>query len=313
MMRLTICRIAAAAGSAMLALTSACAAADATVTLKHQGVDRTAELNVPPSGNASPMPLLIALHGVDQTPEGLRSWVNFTQTGLRERFAVAYPRAIDTRWSYGRPIFKPMPTVNGETVDDVGFIRMLIDHLVAGGLADPTRIYVAGASRGGLMTYTVACALSDRVAAAAALITGMTEYQRADCHPARPIPLMVVAGTDDPGEWYDGALAPLGRLLSVPETMEFWRTQHGCTRETAHLMPHLNATDPTRIRLFEWLDCRSPAGVRLYRVNDGGHQVPSFTPSSREETRRRGLRNRDMETSDEVWKFVRPVSLPVVH
>jgi hypothetical protein len=30
------------------------------------------------------------------------------------------------------------------------------------------------------MTYTVACALADRVAAAAA-ITGMTEYQREEC------------------------------------------------------------------------------------------------------------------------------------
>lgn len=63
--------------------------------------------------------------------------------------------------------------------------------------ADPARIYVTGVSRGGHMTYTIACALADRIAGAAPAITGMTDYQRENCRPARPVPLMVVAGTMD--------------------------------------------------------------------------------------------------------------------
>jgi polyhydroxybutyrate depolymerase len=72
-----------------------------------------------------------------------------------------------------------MPTLAGEPVDDTGFIRVLIDALVGKRIADPARIYVAGASRGGLMA--IACALADRIAATAPLITGMTEWQRDDC------------------------------------------------------------------------------------------------------------------------------------
>lgn len=55
-----------------------------------------------------------------------------------------------------------MPAIGNEPVDDVGFIRQMIDDLIARKIADPKRIYVTGMSRGGLMSFTVACALAHR-------------------------------------------------------------------------------------------------------------------------------------------------------
>jgi polyhydroxybutyrate depolymerase len=159
---------------------------------------------------------------------------------------------------------------------------------------------VTGVSRDGLMAYTLACAFADRIAAAVATITGMTEYQRDDCRPARPVPLMVVAGTMDRVQPYDGWLFPRGRLLSVPETLEYWRMQNGCTRQEEKDVPHREASDRTGVWLFRWTDCRDGAGLQLYRVNSGGHQVPSFTPNSEQEARKMGRRNRDIETADEI-------------
>jgi poly(3-hydroxybutyrate) depolymerase len=43
------------------------------------------------------------------------------------------------------------------------------------------------------MTYTIMCQLADQIAAAGPLISGMTGAQIAECKPARPVPLMVVA------------------------------------------------------------------------------------------------------------------------
>jgi len=115
--------------------------------------------------------VVIGLYGHGQTIEKFRNWLHLDATADREHFVVVYPDAVDHDWSYGRPIVKPMPAVDGEPVDDVGFIRLIIDNLVETKRADPARIYVIGLSRGGLMTYTLACALADRIAAAAAAIT----------------------------------------------------------------------------------------------------------------------------------------------
>jgi polyhydroxybutyrate depolymerase len=214
-----------------------CARGEELLKFSHQGVERTAVLHHPTTTQGSPHPLIIALHGLSDTGEKFRGWAGLDVVADREGFIAVYPSALEGRWSYGRPITDPMPVVGAATVDDLGFIRLLIDDLVTRKLVDPARIYVAGTSRGGLMAYTVACALADQIAAAAPLITGMTDYQREDCSPARPIPIMVVAGTNDPVQAYDGWLLANGRLLSVPETMEFWRTLHGCTKQDGKLLP----------------------------------------------------------------------------
>jgi polyhydroxybutyrate depolymerase len=202
------------------ALVIADARADDMVKLTHQGVERTAVLHQA-AGATGPRPLVIALQGLGQSMDGLRETLKLDPVADREGFLALYPDAIERKWSYGRPIIQPMPTIGGETVDDTGFLRLLIDELVARKVVDPARVYVTGISRGGLMAFTAACALADKVAAAAALITGMTEPQREDCRPSRPVPIMALAGTGDWTQAYDGWFAEMGRLLSVPETMEF--------------------------------------------------------------------------------------------
>jgi polyhydroxybutyrate depolymerase len=282
--------------------------AESTLVMKHQGVDRVASLHRPATSPNGPVPLVIALHGLGQSVESLHEWLHLDAAAERENFAVVYPEAVERKWNYGRPIKDPQPVVNGKTVDDVGYIRQLIDGLIEMKIADPERVYVTGMSRGGLMTFTLACALANKIAAAAPLITGMTDHQREDCHPSRSIPMMVVAGTNDEAQWYDGIVTPMGRLLSVPETMEYWRVRNGCTEETATSLPHRDSSDPTRIRLIEWTHCRDRADLKLYRVNDGGHQLPSLSPSDEQTTKLFGARNHDIETADVFATFAKTVS-----
>src|SRR5205823_10076142 len=100
-----------------------------------------------------------------------------------------------------------------------------------------------------------------------------------------------------------------GRLLSVPDTMNFWRQQHGCTQRTVRPLPHRDPDDRTQVVLVEWAGCRSGASPRLYRIEGGGHQFPSISArASPESEARMGLRNRDIETADEVWAFFKNFS-----
>ena len=229
---------AAAFAAALTGLSASPARADERIVVEHQGVERMATLHRPSALQAVPAPLIVALHGLGQSIEVLHDWLHLDAAADHAGFNVVYPEAIGRKWNYGRPIKDAQPTVNGKTVDDVGFIRSLLDGLVSMKVADPARIYVTGMSRGGLMTYTLVCALSNRIAAAAPLISGMTDRQREDCRPTRPVPMMVIAGTNDESQWYDGIITPAGRLLSIPETMEYWRVKNGCTEETASWLPH---------------------------------------------------------------------------
>ena len=301
--QLLICRLCAVGLVALVLGSSPCAAAE-PLKFTHQGIERTAVLHRPEAAQSGPLPLVIALHGLGGTGENFRGYAQFDVTANREGFNTVYPDAVEKSWSYGRPINQPMPTVGGETVDDVGFIRLLIDDLVSRKIADPARVYVTGISRGGLMAFTLACALAERITAAAPLITGMTDHQRDDCQPARPVPIMVIAGTSDRLQSFGGWQGPNGRLLSVPETMDFWRSLHGCTRRDGRRLPHRNPDDRTQVMLVEWSGCRTEINPRLYRVEGGGHQIPSINgtnnPMSEEKF---GLRNRDIETADEVWTF----------
>src|ERR1700693_3732444 len=186
-------RAAAVSSAVVLMIASASAArADEVLRFPYQGIERQAALHQPTTLGAGPSPLVVALHGLGQTADGLRGELRLDATADREHFRVLYPDAVDKQWSYGRPINQPMPKAGAEIVDDAGFIRALIDQLTRRKLADPARIYVVGVSRGALMAYTLACALDDRIAAVAPLLASMTEFQRADCHPKRALPIMVM-------------------------------------------------------------------------------------------------------------------------
>jgi len=281
------------------------------LTFTHQGVARTAILHRPASTTGREGPLVIALHGFTATGEWLRAHLQLDSIADRERFVAVYPDAIDGAWSFGQPVTLPMPMIAGETVDDVGFMRILIDDLVTRKIADPKRIYVTGSSRGGFMTYTLACVLADRIAAAAPLIASMTEHQRDSCQPVRPLPIMVIAATTDPAMAFNGAQGKMGRLLSVKDTMEFWRSLHGCARVESKALPHRDPADATHVTLSEWSGCRTNVKLRLYQVDRGGHQLPSLTsgPSPMSEERW-GRRNHDIETAEELWAFFRTYAAP---
>jgi polyhydroxybutyrate depolymerase len=277
------------------------------VKLAHQGVERTAVLHQPARGPSGPLPLVIALHGLGGTGESFRGYARLDAAADRDGFVVAYPDAIEGSWSYGRPIVRPMPVINGETVDDIGFIRLLIDDLVSRGIADPARVYVTGISRGGLMAFTLACALADRIAAAAPLITGMTDHQREDCRRSRPVPIMVIAGTADQTQSFGGAQLANGRLLSVPETIDFWRLRYGCTGRDVRRLPHRHQADRTQVMVLQWRGCQ--VDLRLYRIEGGGHQLPSLAATNNPMSEEKfGRRNRDIETADEVWAFFKDLA-----
>jgi polyhydroxybutyrate depolymerase len=297
-------RIVLAAAIPLQFLLQPASAQDEDLAIEQQGVVRHVLLHLPSASPAGKWLLIIYLHGL--RPE---NWKNHTQPEIdaladRDGALAAYPEALGHRWNYTPQIREPAK-IGDVVADDVGFIRKLIMQLIASNNVDPSRVYVLGDSRGGLMTYTVMCQPADQIAAAAPLISGMTGAQIAECKPARAVPLMVVAGTNDPMQSYDGFRTNTSRLLSVPETVEFWGVRHRCTGQETKELTHRLSDDTTRIMLSESTGCATEGAVRLYRVIGGGHQVPSFAPGDPDWIKQAGPINHDIETAEEFWAFAR--------
>jgi polyhydroxybutyrate depolymerase len=279
--------------------------ADETLTYTLQNTPRNAILHVPAATVGHAAPLVIALYGSGDNAAHFQTSIGFDAVADRENFIVVYPDAIDAHWNYGRPV-KKMPLLNGQQVDDIGFIRTLIDDLVTRKLVDANQVFVTGFSRGAQFSFTLACALPDKIAAIAPVSGLMTEFQIGDCRPGHPMPIMMVNGTSDDTLPYDGFLSEDYRLLSVPETLEYWRQIDGCTGEDAKPLPRLNDHDRTRASLFNWTGCSAGTGVRFYRIENGGHRWPRLVESGNDDPIkgvRFGGRNGDIETAVEMWDF----------
>ena len=131
------------------------------------------------------------------------------------------------------------------------------------------------------------------------------EAHRDTCAATVPIPLLVIAGTNDRSVPYDGWLFPTGRGLSVPETMEHFRLLHGCTGQKTDLLYDRDAKDGSRVLEVVWTGCAAESAVRLLRVEGGGHNRPSHEPLPDAWRERAGVHNRDIESAEEVWAFLR--------
>jgi len=289
------------AAAVLLAMAGA-AQAEERMAFAYQGIERHYVLHAPPN-QTGPAPLVIALHGLGESVDQLRRSWTLDSVADRDGFGIVYPEALTGRWAYvdTRPV--GLPGGQG-LVDDTGFIGALLDKLLADHVADPARVFVVGVSNGALMAWTLACHMPDRLAGVAPFISGMVERQAQQCSPSRLVPLMVLAGTEDLSQDYDGAMGENYRLMSVPETLEFWRYRRGCTGMNWQRLPPHTPEDPTAAVRVDWTGCTDPSPQRFWRIEGGGHSLPAFAPlSERERQRRHGGRSQAIETAEEVSAF----------
>jgi len=133
-----------------------------------------------------------------------------------------------------------------------------------------------------MMTLRLACEATRVFAAYAVAVANMPASLVGGCRPARRVPVLFFAATEDPfmpwsgGEvrrgWLRGAG---GRVLSTLETIGFWSRYDGCGgSRTTELPNRLN--DGTHVRLHDFGRC----GVVFYEIQGGGHGWPGGVRST---------------------------------
>ena len=176
-----------------LALSLTASAAERDRSLIAGGLTRTYTL-IAPDKITTLLPLLIVYHGGGQTAKRARRNTRFDERAvereLRRRLS-ARPRQQLERRPRLRPICAsappPMPTTSSSR-------PQIIAALEIEGIIDPARVFLTGASNGGMMALRAACELDGRIAGIAPVVANLpVDWQ---CR-AKRMPALFIHGTDD--------------------------------------------------------------------------------------------------------------------
>ena len=159
---------------------------DATQSLIHAGRERSYILHLSPTlAPERKYPLVIVLHGGGGNAASAGKMTGMNQQANRENFIVVYPNGAGRlgdrllTWNSGNCCGYALD----HQVDDVGFLRALVERLLTQYPIDPKRVYATGISNGGMMSYRLACEASDLVAAIAPVAAALNT----ECKPVEPV------------------------------------------------------------------------------------------------------------------------------
>jgi polyhydroxybutyrate depolymerase len=169
----------------------------------------------------------------------------------REGFAIVYPDGLQRGWNDGRQDQLRLRGAADQT-DDVAFLKVMVQNLIRQGLADRERIYLTGASNGGMMSLRMGCEAAELFAGIAPVIANLPTDIAGSCKPRRPTPMLMINGTADPlVPWGGGGVGFGGRrgnVLSTEETIAIWRRANAAPkmRHPQNCRPNRTSTSHAR-------------------------------------------------------------------
>jgi polyhydroxybutyrate depolymerase len=267
---------------------AAAAQGERDITLQTADGPRHAVVYAPGPG---PHPTVIVLHGALGTAAEAARDTGFVEAARARGFTAVFADGLHRQWRDGRaggPSGGP---------DDVAFLRALVGRLIADGTARGGRMYIAGISNGGMMSFTMACKAGDLFAGVGTVIANMPAgLDRCDL---KPEPLVMINGVADPMVPYAGGQVGLrggrGEVLGAERTATMFARVNGCGPARTEPLPHRELSDRTSVERISWTGCARGAPVTLYRVQGGGHAYPGRPPLA---FGLLGASNRDLAPAD---------------
>ncbi|MEA2604245.1 MAG: polyhydroxybutyrate depolymerase [Acidobacteriota bacterium] len=275
--------------------------------LEHGGRTRTWIAYVPTKSQAHPA-LVIALHSSMGTAEQARQVYGYDFDRLAEKhgFIAVYPQGYEGHWNDCR--VKGPFAAKIENVDDVGFLRALVDRLVKDHDADRAHVYVTGVSNGGAMTIRLALQTPDFARAYAAVVSSVPAPENMAITPkGEPVSMLLMNGTADPFNPWDGGDVVLygvygnrGPVLSAQASIDYFLKLDGLSGPPSRTqIPDTDPNDGSTAERQRWT-APGKRNLTFIRIQGGGHGIPHPAMYGR---RLLGNSNRDFHAAYEIWDF----------
>jgi len=266
-------------------------------------------LHIPPGAAAeAPLPLVVVLHGAFSTAAQTETETGFSQLADKENFFVAYPEGIGIfgylqHWNAGHCCGKAAR----DDIDDIAFVDAVINKTKALVAIDNSRIYMAGMSNGGMLTYRYAAERGSGLAAIAVVSGVIGSREKPDNPewllppPSSPLPVIAFHGTGDKHIPIAGGASPRkggGRSYSsFTEAQRFWQEANRCTDDVVTSTGLSGSLEKSIIS-----DCADGSRIEYFRLKDWGHQWPAeyFTSDLPESDKLKGF-----NATEQIWNFFR--------
>jgi len=272
-------------------------------SLQSGGYTRSYLLNLPPNYNdSSNFALVIALHGLAGTASQMERDYKLTAKSNSAHFVIVYPEGVPSdgllgiqTWNAGTCCDFAME----HNIDDVQFIRQLIQKLTAAYKINTKKIYATGMSNGAMMTYRLGCELSQQLAAIAPVSGTLLTTQL--CQATRAVPLLHIHSALDTKVPYAGGYG-LAQYYFPPvdSALKVWAAIDRCNPA-----PQL-VTDAPLYTQTQWINCSGGSTIQRYLTKDGGHSWPGGLQA------RAGADEPSaaFDATDLIWEFFKKYELP---
>ena len=227
--------------------------------------------------SATPAPLIIALHGFNQSGAKFEKYLDLTP--IAQANGIIYVHPDGTADSHGTRFWNATPECcdyHSPKVDDDAYIMSIIDSVSAMYAVDPNRIYIIGHSNGGFMANRLACNHADRIAAIVNMAGG-SFISTSSCKPSSPISVLEIWGTSDityTSNHYEGRTIP-----GAVKTFANWAALDKCSKVSEVLPQKLDLDsqilgDETTVS--QYLGCPSGTAIDFWKMQGVGH-VPTLS------------------------------------
>jgi uncharacterized repeat protein (TIGR02059 family) len=226
-----------------------------------------------PSGIVPNRPLVISMHGMNQTMYDQKNQTQFQSVAAVNNFVLVFPQSDGTQWQLW-----------GD--NDINFILAIIDEMNTRYGIDRNRVYLSGFSMGGMMSYYAATRIADKIAAFAP-VSGFL-MSGPNTNSSRPIPIIHIHGADD-------TYVPHS---SVQAHMDAWIARNGCPTTAVITNPYpANVSTAKSIKRY-WGRGNEGVEIVFISVAGVGHWYSDNNWSAD-----------GIFSSQEIWNFCKKYSL----
>jgi polyhydroxybutyrate depolymerase len=253
------------------------------------------------------MPVVLAFHGGGGSPRQMEQHTALDDIAEREGFVLAYPESVGSNWNDGRG--DTFILAQRENINDVEFVRRLLDVLGAEHKIDRGRVFATGISNGAAMSHRLAAEASDVIAGIAPVVGGMAPAIAEAFEPEFPVSILIIQGDSDPfvpiagGTVVAGRGRARGNVPPMKGVLELYVRRNGNTGEPVVTTLAAQADDATSVEITKYPD--GPGGVKswCYVVINGGHAWPGRPALADESVI--GKVSQQFSATETIWQFFR--------